>query len=67
MCYVFDSLQANHLVKKGDKIALMAPLFTPYIEIPELDRFDFDVVTVSANKVESDGYHYWQYPRLGTR
>ena len=62
MCYVFDSLQANHLVKKGDKIALMAPLFTPYIEIPELDRFAFDVVTVSANKVEADGYHYWQYP-----
>lgn len=62
MCYVFDSLQANHLVKKGDKIALMAPLFTPYIEIPELDRFNFEVVTVSANPVEEDGYHYWQYP-----
>lgn len=62
MCYVFDSLQANHLLKKGDKIALMAPLFTPYIEIPQLDRFDFDVITVSANKVEADGYHYWQYP-----
>lgn len=62
MCYVFDSLQANHLLKKGDKIALMAPLFTPYIEIPQLDRFQFDVVTVSANKVQADGYHYWQYP-----
>lgn len=62
MCYVFDSLQANHLVKKGDRIALMAPLFTPYIEIPELDRFNFDVINVSANKVEADGYHYWQYP-----
>lgn len=62
MCYVFDSLQANHLINKGDRIALMAPLFTPYIEIPELDRFDFDVVTVSANKVQADGYHYWQYP-----
>lgn len=62
MCYIFDSLQANHLVNKGDKIALMAPLFTPYLEIPQLDRFDFDVVTVSANKVEADGYHYWQYP-----
>ena len=62
MCYVFDSLQANHLVNKGDRIALMAPLFTPYLEIPDLDRFDFDVVTVSANKVEADGYHYWQYP-----
>lgn len=62
MCYVFDSLQANHLVNKGDKIALMAPLFTPYIEIPQLDRFAFDVITVSANRVEADGYHYWQYP-----
>ncbi len=62
MCYVFDSLQANHLVKKGDKIALMAPLFTPYIEIPQLDRFDFDVVTVSANPVDEDGYHDWTYP-----
>lgn len=62
MCYVFDSLQANHLVRKGDTIALMAPLFTPYIEIPGLDRFEFDVVNVSANKVEADGYHYWQYP-----
>ena len=62
MVYVFDSMQANHLLEKGDKIALMAPLFTPYIEIPELDRFDFDVVNVSANKVEADGYHYWQYP-----
>lgn len=62
MCYVFDSLQANHLVNAGDKIALMAPLFTPYIEIPELDRFNFDVVNVSASHVEADGYHYWQYP-----
>lgn len=62
MCYIFDSLLVNHLLKKGDKIALMAPLFTPYIEIPDLDRFDFDVVTVSANKVQEDGYHYWQYP-----
>ncbi len=62
MCYVFDSLQANHLLKQGDKIALMAPLFTPYLEIPQLDRFGFEVVKVSANKVEADGYHYWQYP-----
>lgn len=62
MCYIFNSLQVNHLVKKGDKIALMAPLFTPYIEIPQLDRYSFNVVTVSANPVEADGYHYWQYP-----
>ncbi|MDE6439377.1 MAG: bifunctional aspartate transaminase/aspartate 4-decarboxylase, partial [Muribaculaceae bacterium] len=48
--------------RKGDRIALMTPLFNPYLEIPELDRFQFDVVTISANKVEADGYHYWQYP-----
>lgn len=62
MCYAFDSVQENHLLKKGDKIALMTPIFTPYIEIPGLDRFDFDVVNVSANKVDQDGYHTWQYP-----
>lgn len=62
MCYLFDSLQVNHLVNKGDKIALMAPMFTPYLEIPDLDRFSFDVVEISANKVEADGFHYWQYP-----
>lgn len=62
MCYAFDSVQENHLVKKGDKIALMTPIFTPYIEIPQLDRFSFDVVNISANKVDGDGYHTWQYP-----
>lgn len=61
MCYVFDSLLTNHLLKKGDRIALLTPLFTPYIEIPELDRFDFDVVKVSANPVDAEGYHDWQY------
>ncbi|MDE6490638.1 MAG: bifunctional aspartate transaminase/aspartate 4-decarboxylase [Muribaculaceae bacterium] len=62
MCYVFDSLQENHLLGKGDKIALMVPIFTPYIEIPQLDRFDFDVVNVSASKIQNEGYHTWQYP-----
>lgn len=63
MCYAFDSLQRNFLLKKGDKIALMTPIFTPYLEIPELERFSFDVVHVSANRVNHDGYHTWQYPK----
>ncbi len=62
MCYVFNSLKANFLLKKGDKIALLTPCFTPYLEIPELDEFGLEVVKVSANKVEKDGYHDWQYP-----
>ena len=62
MCYAFNSLQANFLMNKGDKMALMTPVFTPYIEIPRLDEFDFNVVNISANAVEQSGYHDWQYP-----
>lgn len=62
MCYVFDSLQENHLLNKGDHIALMTPIFTPYIEIPELDRFDFHVTEICACERTKDGYHSWQYP-----
>lgn len=62
MCYAFVSLQANHLLAKGDTIALMTPIFTPYIEIPTLDRFQFNVISISANAVDAGGYHQWQYP-----
>lgn len=62
MCYAFDSIQENFLINKGDKMALMVPAFTPYIEIPQLARFDFDVVNINADKVQYDGYHTWQYP-----
>ncbi len=61
MCYIFDSLQANHLVNSHDRIALMTPIFTPYLEIPELDRYEFDVVNINADKMSKDGYHVWQY------
>lgn len=63
MCYAFDSLEENFLINKGDKMALMVPAFTPYIEIPQLDRFSFDVVEIHADKVQHDGYHTWQYPK----
>lgn len=62
MCYIFDSLQANHLVNNHDRIALMTPIFTPYLEIPGLDRYEFDVVDIKASLMDSDGLHVWQYP-----
>ncbi len=62
MCYIFNSLQVNHLLNHGDKIALMAPIFTPYLEIPDLDRYQFDVVNISARKMDAEGLHEWQYP-----
>ncbi len=29
MCYIFDTLKANYLLNKGDKLALFTPCFTP--------------------------------------
>lgn len=61
MCYIFDSLQQNFLLNQGDKIVLFAPVFTPYIEIPELARYAFDVTEIHASKMTGEGYHTWQY------
>ncbi len=62
MCYIFDSLIANNLLAIGDKIAVMTPIFTPYLEIPHLPRYDFNVVHIVAKETLEDGTHTWQYP-----
>ncbi|WP_432713819.1 aspartate 4-decarboxylase [Pedobacter sp.] len=62
MCYIFDSLIRNYLVHKGDKIGLLVPTFTPYIEIPHLDQYDFEVVNIIASKTAKNGFHTWHYP-----
>lgn len=63
MCYIFDTLMQNYLIKRGDRIALLTPTFTPYIEIPELERYSFDVVHVQASSSGENGFHTWQYPK----
>lgn len=62
MCYIFDTLIANNILSIGDKVALMAPIFTPYLEIPHLPRYNFDVVELLANEITKDGTNTWQYP-----
>lgn len=61
MCYIFDSLQQNYLLNHGDSIALLIPVFTPYIEIPQLRRYQFDVTEIAADTRTSEGLHTWQY------
>lgn len=61
MCYIFDSLQENFLLNKGDGIVLMVPAFTPYIEIPQLERYQFKMTELHANRMSEDGLHLWQY------
>jgi aspartate 4-decarboxylase len=62
MCYIFDSLVQNGLLRKGDTIALATPVFTPYLEIPHLDRYQFKVVHVEASEFAPQGHHSWQFP-----
>jgi aspartate 4-decarboxylase len=60
MCYVFGTLLENRLLRKGDTIALGAPIFTPYIELPRLEAFGFDTVEIAQSQM-ADGHHTWQY------
>lgn len=62
MCYIFDSLVENRLLKKGDKIALGVPVFTPYLEIPELARYDFKVIYIHGSGKDENGNSNFQYP-----
>lgn len=56
----------NRLIEMADEsIALLVPVFTPYIEIPELRRYEFDVTEISATQMTSDGRHTWQYSDAG--
>lgn len=48
MSYLFQSLHTNGLLNKGDKIALATPIFTPYLEIPELADYQLDIVELEA-------------------
>jgi len=64
MCYIFDSLIANNLLSIGDKIALMVPTFTPYLEIPHLARYNFEIVRINALEMDENGIHTWQYTNL---
>src|SRR5215468_1934255 len=48
MCYIFKSLMENGLLKKGDTIALGTPIFTPYIEIPELNDYELKTILIDS-------------------
>lgn len=57
MTYIFDTLKTNRLVQAGDKVAIGMPVFTPYIEIPELETYGLTEVAIHA-----DPENGWQYP-----
>lgn len=61
MCYVFDTCIINGILRPEDTIAIMTPIFTPYLEIPHLERYQFKTLEIAATQVDRDGVHTWQY------
>ncbi|WP_327092836.1 bifunctional aspartate transaminase/aspartate 4-decarboxylase [Nonomuraea sp. NBC_01738] len=61
MCYVFDTCVINGILRQEDTIAIMTPIFTPYLEIPHLERYQFKTLELEASQVDRDGVHTWQY------
>lgn len=53
--YLFNSLKNNKIINSEDHIALITPIFSPYLEIPILS--DYNLIEV---KIEADEYHGWE-------
>lgn len=56
MCYIFKALKNQRLLNAGDTIALGTPIFTPYLEMPELEDYDLKSVHLSAK--EEHGFQW---------
>lgn len=61
MCYIFDTLFTNELLSPGDSIAIMAPVFTPYLDIAALPEYSLNQVLIHADATFPDGKHSWQF------
>ena len=55
MTYIFQTLKSNGLISKGDKIGIVTPIFSPYLEIPKIPEYSLEVVDIRA-----DEYQGWQ-------
>ena len=56
MCYIFKSLKLNRLLNPGDTIAMVTPIFTPYLEMPHLEDYDLKMVFIPARQEQR-----WQF------
>jgi aspartate 4-decarboxylase len=56
MCYLFKSLKANRLLNPGDTIAMVTPIFTPYLEMPHLEDYGLHIVSIPARQEQR-----WQF------
>jgi len=56
--YLFNSLRVNKVIARGDTIAIGTPIFTPYLEIPQLGEYQLVKLAIEADSATG-----WQYPQ----
>ncbi len=57
MIYLFNSLKENMVLNPGDKVAIVTPIFSPYLELPVLKDYGLEPVYIRGS--EDMG---WQIP-----
>lgn len=60
ICYIFNTLRHNDILKKGDKIAVCTPVFTPYLQIPRIRDYDLEEI-----KIETSSENGWNISPAG--
>ena len=55
--YVFQSLVSSRLLAPGDRVAVGVPIFTPYLEVPRLPEYRFELVEIAQDEAAG-----WRYP-----
>jgi aspartate 4-decarboxylase len=48
--YIFNSLKYNGLLVPGDKIGILTPIISPYLEFPTLRNYELAPVCIEANE-----------------
>jgi aspartate 4-decarboxylase len=57
IAYIFQTLVQSGLLAPGDRIAVGVPIFTPYLEVPHLAEYRFDLVEIGQDEAAG-----WSYP-----
>ena len=50
IAYLFQSLVQSGLLAPGDRIALGVPIFTPYLEVPRLAEYRFELIEIAQDE-----------------
>ena len=51
--YVLNTLKENFLLQPGDTIAIITPIFSPYLEMPKLNNYDLKIVELKGNPAKN--------------